>query len=159
MTTRAAIYLCISLDAATDGLAIERQREDCEAIAKQRGWTVVHTYVDQSISAFKKDVERPDYDAMVASLKRGELDAIICWDLDRLTRRPSQLEEWIDRAEEHGLKLVTANGDGDLRTDGGRMFARIKAAVARSEVERKGARLIGVHHRPRFRRTRFNRLS
>lgn len=62
-----------------DGLAIERQREDCEAIAKQRGWTVVHTYVDQSISASKKDVERPDYDAMVASYERGELDAIICW--------------------------------------------------------------------------------
>ena len=114
--------------------------------------------MDQSISASKKDVERPDYDAMVASLKRGELDAIICWDLDRLTRQPAQIE-WIDRAEEHGLKLVTANGDGDLRTDGGRMFARIKAAVARSEVERKGARLIGAHHPPRFRRTRFNRLS
>ncbi|WP_423777275.1 hypothetical protein [Corynebacterium appendicis] len=88
-------------------------------------------------------MERPDYDAMVASLKRGELDAIIC----------------IDRAEEHGLKLVTANGDGDLRTDGGRMFARVKAAVARIEVECKGARSIGVHHPPRFRRTRFNRLS
>ena len=123
-----------------DGLAIERQREDCEAIARQRGWTVVHTYVDQSISASKKDVARPDYDAMVASYERGELDAIICWDLDRLTRQPSQLEEWIDRAEEHGLKLVTANGDADLATDGGRMYARIKAAVARSEVERKGAR-------------------
>jgi len=25
-----------------DGLAIERQREDCEAIAKQRGWMVVY---------------------------------------------------------------------------------------------------------------------
>ncbi|MCP1387472.1 recombinase family protein [Corynebacterium sp. TA-R-1] len=60
------------------GLATERQREDCKAIAKQCGWTVVHTYVEQSISASKKDVERPDYDAMVASLKRGELDAIIC---------------------------------------------------------------------------------
>jgi len=47
----AAIYLRISLDAAMNGLAIERQREDCEAIAKQRGWTVVYTYVDQSISA------------------------------------------------------------------------------------------------------------
>ena len=117
------------------------------------------TYVGQSIWASNKDVARPDYDAMVASFERGKLDAIICRDLDRLTRQPSQLEEWIERAEEHGLKLVTANGDADLSTDGGRMFARIKAAVARGEVERKGARLIGVHHPPRFRRTRFNRLS
>ncbi|MDK6924063.1 recombinase family protein, partial [Escherichia coli] len=78
-----------------------------------------------------------DYDAMVASFERGEIDAIICWDLDRLTRQPWQLEEWIDRAEEQGLKLVTANGDADLATDGGRMYARIKAAVARGEIERK----------------------
>ena len=99
MTTRAAIYLRISLDAAMDGLAIDRQRQDCEALAEQRGWDVVHTYVDQSISASKKDVDRPDYDAMVASFERGEIDAIICWDLDRLTRQPWQLEEWIDRAE------------------------------------------------------------
>ncbi|MDK6493501.1 MULTISPECIES: recombinase family protein [Corynebacterium] len=60
MTTRAAIYLRISLDAAMDGLAIDRQRQDCEALAEQRGWDVVHTYVDQSISASKKDVDRPD---------------------------------------------------------------------------------------------------
>ncbi len=65
-----------------DGLAIDRQRQDCEAIAEQRGWDVVHTYVDQSISASKKDVDRPDYDAMVASFERGEIDAIICWDLE-----------------------------------------------------------------------------
>lgn len=100
----------------------------------------MHTYVDQSISASKKEVDRPDYDAMVASFERGEIDAIICWDLDRLTRQPAQLEEWIDRAEEQGLKLVTANGDADLATDGGRMYARIKAAVARGEIERKSMR-------------------
>lgn len=41
--TRAAIYLRISLDADMDGLAIDRQRADCEAIAAQRGWQVVET--------------------------------------------------------------------------------------------------------------------
>lgn len=70
----------------------------------------------------------------------GLLDAIVCYDLDRLTRQPRELEDWIDRAEFRGLLLVTANGDADLSTDGGRMYARIKAAVARAEVERKGAR-------------------
>ena len=35
---------------------------------------------------------------------------------------------------------MTANGEADLTTDGGRMFARIKASVARAEVERKSAR-------------------
>lgn len=77
---------------------------------------------------------------MVADYKAGRFTAIICYDLGRLTRQPRQLEDWIDAAELNGLALVTANGDADLSTDGGRMYARIKAAVARAEMERKGAR-------------------
>lgn len=77
---------------------------------------------------------------MVKDFAAGDFDALICYDLDRLTRQPRQLEDWIDAAEERGLVLVTANGEADLSTDNGRLFARIKASVARAEVERKGAR-------------------
>lgn len=137
---RAAIYLRISQDREMDGLAIDRQRERCEELAKYRRWDVVETYVDQSKSATDRTKNRPDYDRMVADYQDGMFDAIICYDLDRLTRQPRQLEDWIDAAELRGLALVTANGDADLSTDGGRMYARIKAAVARAEMERKGAR-------------------
>ena len=142
---RAAVYLRISLDREMDGLAIERQREDCEKLAQFRGWEVVEIYVDQSISASDKTKKRPAYLRMVQDYEAGLLDAIVCYDLDRLTRQPRELEDWIDRAESRGLLLVTANGDADLGTDGGRMYARIKAAVARAEVERKGARQSRAH--------------
>lgn len=136
----AAIYLRISQDREMDGLAIDRQRERCEELAKYRHWDVVETYVDQSKSATDRTKNRPDYDRMVADYQAGMFTAIICYDLDRLTRQPRQLEDWIDAAELRGLALVTANGDADLSTDGGRMYARIKAAVARAEMERKSAR-------------------
>lgn len=135
-----AVYLRVSLDRNMDGLAIDRQRSDCLKIASDRGWTVVEEYVDQSKSATDKTKRRPDYDRMVDDFHAGKFDAIICWDLDRLTRQPRQLEDWIDAAEDRSLQLVTANGEADLSTDGGRMYARIKAAVARAEVERKAAR-------------------
>lgn len=137
---RAAIYLRVSLDQTGEGLAVERQREDCEDIARSRGWTVVETYTDNSVSAYNKAKSRPNYDRMVEDYKAGRFNALITWDLDRLTRQPRQLEDWIDAAESQGLRLVTANGEADLQTDGGRMYARIKAAVARAEMERKGAR-------------------
>ncbi|MBV7293202.1 recombinase family protein [Corynebacterium sp. TAE3-ERU16] len=137
---KAAIYLRISQDREMDGLAIDRQREDCENLARFRRWDVIETYVDQSKSATDRTAIRPDYDRMVADYQYGRFDAIICYDLDRLTRQPRQLEDWIDAAELRGLALVTANGDADLSTDGGRMYARIKAAVARAEMERKSAR-------------------
>lgn len=137
---RAAIYLRISLDHDGDGLAIDRQREDCEAIVTDRGWTLVETYADRSISASDKTTARPDYDRMIRDVDAGLIDAIVCWDLDRLTRQPRQLEDWIDRAEETRLTIVTASGEADLSTDSGRLFARVKASVARAEVERKSAR-------------------
>lgn len=136
---RAAVYLRQSLDATGEGLAIERQRADCLKIAADRGWPVVAEYVDNSISASGKR-NRPGYDALRAAYTAGEFDALICWDLDRLTRVPRQLEDWIDAATERGLRLVTANGEADLGTDAGRLFARIKASVARNEIERKSAR-------------------
>lgn len=140
---RAAIYLRISQDREMDGLAIDRQREDCIAEAERRGWQIDLDrllYVDPSISATDRSINRPDYNRMVADFRAGRWDALVCWDLDRLTRQPRQLEDWIDLAEERGLRIVTANGEADLGTDAGRLFARVKAAVARSEVERKSAR-------------------
>jgi DNA invertase Pin-like site-specific DNA recombinase len=139
-TRRAAIYLRISLDQTGEGLAIDRQKKDCEAIAQLKGWEVVRTYSDNSISASKKNVKRPGYDQMLEDLQAGDFDAVICYDLDRLTRQPRQLEDWIDLAQDRDIALVTANGEADLSNDNGRMFARIKATVARQEVERKGDR-------------------
>lgn len=137
---RCVIYLRVSLDATGEQLAITRQREDCMRIAAQRGWEIVAEYVDNSIGAYSKTRVRPGYNSMVQAYEAGEFGALICWDLDRLTRQPRQLEDWIDRAEDRGLLLVTANGEADLSNDNGRLFARIKAGVARAESERKAAR-------------------
>lgn len=138
--TRTAIYLRISLDQTGEGLAVARQREDALDLANLKGWDVVDIYQDNSISASKRKVRRPEYDRMVSDYLAGRFEAIICYDLDRLTRQPRQLEDWIEWAEEKGLKLVTLNGEADLSTDGGRMYARVKAAVARAEVDRKSER-------------------
>src|SRR5690606_14353806 len=60
--------------------------------------------------------------------------------LDRVTRSMKELERLIALSVERGVGVATATGDIDLTTDTGRMVARILAAVAAAEVERKGAR-------------------
>jgi site-specific DNA recombinase len=137
---RAAVYLRVSLDATGEGLAVDRQREACLSIVAARGWQLVEEYVDNSISATDAKKNRPGYNRLVEDLQAGRFDALVCYDLDRLTRQPRQLEDWIDAADRDALALVTANGEADLTTDAGRLFARIKLAVARSEVERKSVR-------------------
>src|SRR3954447_18056439 len=116
---RAAIYLRQSLDATGEQLAVQRQRADCERIAAERGWVVIGEYVDNSISASDKRKMRPGYYRLVDDYAAGLFDAVVCYDLDRLTRQPRQLEDWIDAATDRGLRLVTANGEADLSPERG----------------------------------------
>jgi site-specific DNA recombinase len=142
MTKRAVLYLRISKDATGDGAAVDRQRDLATTLAKERGYTLSKhdEYVDNSVSASKINVVRPDYQRLKADYEAGKIDAIFCYDLDRLTRQPRELEDWIDAAERRGLAIITLNGEADLTTDGGRMYARIKVTVAKAEMDRKSRR-------------------
>lgn len=136
---RAGVYVRISSDPTGRRLGVTRQLEACREKAAVLGWEVVGVYEDNDVSASTGD-PRPRYEAMLADLESGRLDAVIVWDLDRLTRRPIEIEHFIDLADRRGVALASVGGDVDLSTDNGRLFARIKGAVARSEVERKSAR-------------------
>ncbi|WP_034668617.1 recombinase family protein [Corynebacterium tuberculostearicum] len=140
MTRKAAIYLRMSLDADGRGAGIERQREDCRRLAAAKGWEVVDEYVDNSISASKRNVKRHAYDRMEADYEAGLFNTIICWHFDRLTRQPMQMERWLTRAEDGDLQVVTCTGNYDLETEQGRMLVRVLAAFARGEIELKAAR-------------------
>lgn len=126
----------MSLDKEADEQAVTRQNDAAVALAEQRGWEGVGAYTDNSISASKREVVRPFYEKMLADCRVAAFTVIIVQDLDRLTRQPRQLEDWIDEAGRGDLRIVTLNGEADLGTDGDRIYARIKAAVARGEVER-----------------------
>jgi len=133
----AAVYLRQSVDKYGDELAISRQREDCLKLCEKRGWTP-REYVDNDRSATKG--RRPAYERMLDDIRAGRIGAVVVWDLDRLHRRPIELEHFIDLADQKNLALASVGGDADLSTDNGRLFARIKGAVARAEIERKSAR-------------------
>lgn len=134
---RAAIYLRQSIDRDGNELAVSRQREDCVKLCTERGWRFTE-FVDNDTSA--STGRRPAYEDMLAAIRAGEVDGVVAWDLDRLHRRPIELEHFIALADEKKLKLATVTGETDLSTDNGRLYARIKGAVARAEVERKGER-------------------
>jgi len=134
--TPAAIYCRISRDRERTGLGVERQEADCRALAERLGWDVRALYVDNDISAYSGK-PRPQYRAMLAAVKAGQVRAVLAWHPDRLYRRGVDLEEIVTIAEQHRLQIATAtSGDVDLSTPTGRMTARIVASVAQAEVER-----------------------
>src|ERR1700756_936078 len=119
---RAAVYLRQSMDRNGDELAISRQREDCLKLCRSRDWAAAE-YVDNDTSA-TNGKSRPSYQRMLTDITAGRIDAVVAWDLDRLHRRPIELEHFMQLADTKRLALATVTGDVDLSTDNGRLFAR-----------------------------------
>ena len=71
----------------------------------------------------------PRYEDMLADIESGAIGAVVAWHLDRLRRRPIELENFIALADAKGIALATVTGDVDLGTDQGRLDARITGAA------------------------------
>jgi site-specific DNA recombinase len=135
MGHRAAIYTRISADRTGAGLGVDRQEADCRELAERLGWEVVAVHTDNDLSAYSGK-PRPGYRALLADLRAGVADAVLCWHTDRLHRHPSELEEYIAVCERPpGIPTQTVKaGPIDLLTPSGQMVARQLGAVARYEV-------------------------
>ncbi|MGP5287853.1 recombinase family protein [Glutamicibacter arilaitensis] len=134
------IYARISRDEDGSALGVARQIADCTREALRRGWPVAQQFVDNDVSA-SNGRARPEYVRMIHAVETGQIDAVIVWDVDRLTRTPAELETFINLADRHTLALASIGGDVDLATPQGRLTARIKGNVARHEVEQQSRRL------------------
>jgi site-specific DNA recombinase len=138
--TTAAIYCRQSRDPDTTRAAVTRQEEACRQLAEHLGWTVGTVYTDNDLSAYSGK-PRPGYTALLAAVEAGTVEALLLYATDRLYRRVTDLESFLKVAEPRRLPVATvAAGQLDLGTDQGRMVARILAATAQGEVERKSDR-------------------
>ena len=137
---RAVSYCRISHDLAGLEAGVDRQRVDTDRLALDRGWTLVERIIDneRSASRYAKKA-REGWAQIMGMIDRREVDALVAYDLDRLTRQPKELERLIDAAE-NGLRVVTASGMLDLATDGGRLVARMLCNVAAHEADRVRSR-------------------
>jgi site-specific DNA recombinase len=117
-----------------DDEGIERQTERTAALANARGWRVAETFIDNDVSASKPRGADTAWGRMLAA--SDELDVVIGVDLDRVVRSTRDLNTLID----HGLALVTLDGEIDLTTADGEFRASMLASIARFEVRRKGER-------------------
>lgn len=142
MTPRAAaVYARISSDTEGTRAGVERQVTDCQTLAESLGWVVAGTYVDNDLSAYTGK-RRPEYERMLGDLADGLVDAVIVYNIDRLTRRPAELEAFYEAVKAAGgqpVRFVT--GDTDIGTDDGLMMARVLGAFAAKESANIGRRV------------------
>ena len=138
----AAVYARISSDQDGTALGVNRQLEDCRRVAGDLGWSVGEEYVDNDVSAFSGK-RRPGYEQMLADIADGTRDAVIVYHADRLTRRPIELEQFLEVITAAGLRHVrfVAGADVDIANGDGLMVLRLLAAVAANESASKSRRV------------------
>ena len=138
----AAIYARISSDQDGPTLGVQRQLEDCRKLAADRGWQVGDEYVDNDLSAYSGK-RRPQYERMLTDLADGTRDAVLIYHVDRLTRKPIELEQFLDvltAAKVRHVRFV-AGGDLDIGNGDGLMVLRMLLAVAANESATKSRRV------------------
>jgi site-specific DNA recombinase len=150
----AAIYARISSDQEGSGAGVRRQVADCRKLADSLGWPVTDEYVDNDFSAYGAR-PRPQYSRLLDDIAAQAVDALLIYHPDRLTRRPKELEhflEVVDVARLTNIRFV--HGSMDLGTGDGLLILRIQVAAAAYESANKSRRIkrkldeVAAHGRP-----------
>jgi site-specific DNA recombinase len=142
---RAGIYLRISEDRDGSQTATARQVEDCRRFCDAKRWDVVDVFEDVDVSAFRRSVKRPEFDRLLEAVRQRELDVVISWKLDRLSRRLRDFALLDEICEGAGARIVTVVDAIDTSTSAGRVVASIMTALARAESENISLRVARKH--------------
>jgi len=116
-----------------------RQKNDSQRSEIQR-WLTNHHIKASTIRWFEDhesgtSLKRPDFDRMQRALFAGEVDTVVVWKLDRISRRQhegiSLLADWCER----GIRVVVVTQQIDLGGAVGRMVASVLFGLAEIELE------------------------
>lgn len=132
---RVVIYARVSTDAQErDGTSLETQIEACESFAHASGWTVLHRIRDTA-SGFI--LERPGLDRLRDLVRSQQVDAVLAYTVDRLSRNQNHIGILFDEVSSFGLRLEFATETFE-DTAVGRFILAARAFVA--EIEREKIR-------------------
>ena len=131
----AGIYIRVSTeDQAREGFSLGEQKEKLLQLCRFKEYEVFKVYEDAGISA--KDMEhRPAFQEMLADMKKGKINYIVAYKLDRVTRSVRDLEELIAVLEKYNTYLVCDRDDVNTSTANGRFFVRMLTVLSQLEIE------------------------
>lgn len=143
---RVGIYCRISDDREGSEAGVDRQENLCRDYVKSKNWTLVQVYTDNDISA-SKGKARPAHKKLLEDLTAGFINTIVVWQIDRLYRRPIELESLLELLKSHPNIHVAAVAGHDLRLDtsDGQTMARVLVALAKRETDMLSQRITAKH--------------
>jgi DNA invertase Pin-like site-specific DNA recombinase len=123
--------------------SLDAQREACEAfIQSQRheGWVVIpHIYDDGGFSG--GTMERPALQQLLSDIEQREVDIVVVYKVDRLTRALADFAKIVDVFDAQGVSFVSVTQQFNTTTSMGRLTLNILLSFAQFEREVTGERI------------------
>ena len=145
---RCAIYTRVSTDeqARLEYSSLETQAEICEhyvQVHREEGWSVTGVYEDAGLSG--KDLRRPVLQRLLGDVRRGDIDVVIGYKLDRISRSLKDFYEVWEVIRQAGATFVSATESFDTSAPAGMLMLNILLSFAQFErevaVERTAAKM------------------
>src|ERR1700693_2060230 len=127
---RIALYLRVSTDRQTT----DSQAVDLRDYCSRRGWANVIEYSDTASGA---KFSRRGLDALMRDVRRGRLDAIVAYKLDRLGRSLPHLAQLISEMTAHRVALVIPQQGIDTSASNPAAQLQLNILCAVAEFERE----------------------
>ena len=131
----AGIYIRVSTeDQAREGFSLGEQEERLREFCKFKRYEIFKVYKDAGISA--KSDKRPAYQEMLEDIKSKNINVIVAFKLDRLTRSVYDIEKLMKIVNDLECDIDCLADESNTTTSNGRMVMRIMTSVSQNEIEK-----------------------
>jgi DNA invertase Pin-like site-specific DNA recombinase len=142
---RSAIYTRKSSDEGLDQSfnSLHAQREACAAyVLSQAGEGWLASSVQYDDGGFSGgSMERPGLQALLAAIRRREVDIVVVYKVDRLTRSLADFARIVELFDQHGVSFVSVTQAFNTTTSMGRLTLNVLLSFAQFEREVTGERI------------------
>ncbi len=123
--------------------SLDAQREACEAYVLSQtseGWTALpNRYDDGGFSG--GDVDRPGLQALLEDIKAGQIDVVVVYKIDRLTRSLADFARIVEVFELHDCSFVSVTQSFNTTGSMGKLMLNVLLSFAQFEREVTGERI------------------
>lgn len=124
---KTAIYMRVS----TESQDLDAQEQAISIFLGQKGIINEIRYSDQAYSG--KDTDRPQFKQLLNDIKQGNIERLIVWKLDRLSRKLGDLIKLLDEFKEYGVKVISVHENIDMTTPHGIAMVHMIGVFAQLE--------------------------
>jgi site-specific DNA recombinase len=136
---RVAFYMRVSTaEQELEGYSKEFQQEQLEQHVKRKdykGWVTKPAWHFYEQASGGDTEGRKELQKLMELVKKGEIDLVLVWKIDRLSRNLSQLLQLFEELDRHGVGFASMKEDLDFTGAIGKLIFQIFGALAEFERE------------------------